>query len=161
MRSILQFCAAHGVRRTLEPETVILHEGQSSGRLYILVEGTVEVTRGDTSVAVVNEPGAIFGEMSELLDKPHSATVRTVSAATVYELEDAATALQENAEVAYSVAQLLAKRLYAATTYLVDLKTQFEGRDDHFGLVDAVSESLIHHQDYFTPGSASQPDPPE
>jgi len=35
-------------------------------------------------VAVVNAPGAVFGEMSGLLAKPHSATVRATSGATVH-----------------------------------------------------------------------------
>ncbi len=162
MRSILEYCADAGaVQQRLEPETVILREGESSGRLYVLIKGTVEVVRGETPVAIVNEPGAIFGEMSELLAKPHSATVRAVSAALVYELGDAATVLREHPEVAYGVARLLAQRLFAATTYLVDLKRQFHGQDNHFGLVDEVLESLIHHQDDFTPGSDRQPFPPE
>ena len=163
MRSMLQYCAAAGAQeRRLEAGTVLLHEGESSGRLYVLIDGTVEVARGETVVAVVSEPGSVFGEMSELLARPHSATVRAVSPVTVYELDDCATILRSNPEIAYGVARLLAQRLHAATTYLVDLKRQFQGHDDHFGMVGEVLESLIHHhQDDFTPGSDRQPHPPE
>jgi len=109
---------------------------------------------------VTNTPGAILGEMSILLDTPHTATVRTVSPATMYVVENAAEFLQAHPELALVIARLLAQRLNAATTYLVDLKQQFEGRRDHLGMVDEVLDSLIHQQHAeFTPGSDRQPDP--
>ena len=162
MRSTLQYCAAaNAPLRPLEPGTVLLVEGETSGRLYVLKEGTIEVTRGDTTVAIISAPGAVFGEMSALLGKPHSTTVRAASAAIVYQFEDSASLLRSHPEIAYCVARLLAQRLNAATTYLVDLKLQFEGHANHFGMVDEVLESLLHHQDDASPGSDRQPDPPE
>jgi len=161
MQTILQYCARISApRRRFEPGSVLLHEGQSSGRLYVLISGTIEVTRGDTLVATTSDPGAVFGEMSELLARPHSATVKAVSLASAYELDSSAAGLKSHAELAYGVAQLLARRLHAATTYLVDLKRQFEGHANHFGLIDEVLESILHHQGDFTPGSDRQPDPP-
>ena len=54
----------------------------------------------------------------------------------------------------------LAERLDAATTYLVDLKRQFEGHSNHLGMVGEVLESLIHQQhEEFTPGSEREVDP--
>ena len=44
--------------------TVLLAEGTKSGCLYVLAEGTLEVARGETQVAVISEPGSLFGEMS-------------------------------------------------------------------------------------------------
>ena len=162
MRSILEHCAAAGARQQrLEIGTVLLVEGESSGRLYVLKQGTIEVTRGDVVVAIVNAPGAVFGEMSGLLARPHSATVRVTAVATVYEFVDSPSFLRSHTEIAYCVARLLAQRLHAATTYLVDLKRQFEDHDNHFGMVDEVLESLLHHQDELSPGSDRQPDPPD
>ena len=161
MRSILEHCAAVGApEQVVEPGTVLLDQGETTGRLYVLKQGTIEVARGDTVVAVVSAPGAIFGEMSVLLEKPHTATVRASTAATVYAFDDAAGFLAAHPEIASCVARLLARRLNAATTYLVDLKQQFEGHANHFGMVDAVLESLLHHQDEISPGSDRQPDPP-
>jgi CRP-like cAMP-binding protein len=162
MRSILEHCAAvHAPELQVAPGTVLLVEGETSGRLYVLKEGTIEVMRGDTVVAIIDAPGAVFGEMSGLLARPHSATVRATSGATVHAFEDSAAFLKSHPEIAYCVARLLAQRLYAATSYLVDLKRQFEGHDNHFGMVDEVLESLLHHQDDVSPGSDRQPDPPE
>ena len=88
---------------------------------------------------------------------PH---IIVLSNALVYAFEGSADFLRSHPEMAYCVARLLAQRLHAATTYLVDLKQQFEGHANHFGMVDEVLESLLHHQADMTPGSDRQPDPP-
>ncbi|MGB6924667.1 MAG: cyclic nucleotide-binding domain-containing protein [Methyloceanibacter sp.] len=159
MASILDICA--GAARTEFPaETVLLSEGETSGQLYILAEGSVEVLRGDTQVAVVSEPGAVFGEMSVLLDRPHTATVRATSPIGVFVFEDAESFLKAHPEIAFFLSRLLAERLNAATTYLVDLKQQFEGHANHFGMVGEVLETLIHQQsEDFRLGPEDEADP--
>jgi CRP-like cAMP-binding protein len=159
MASILDKCA--GVpRKEFAPGTVLLSEGEKSGRLYVLAEGSVEVLRGDTQVALIDEAGAVFGEMSVLLNRPHTATVRAASPVGVFVFEDAESFLKSNPEIAFFIGKLLAERLNAATTYLVDLKRQFEGQGNHLGMVGEVLETLIHQQrEEFTLGPESEPDP--
>ena len=159
MASILDKCA--GVpRKRFAPGTVLLSEGETSGRLYVLAEGSVEVLRGDTQVAVIGEAGSVFGEMSVLLKRPHTATVRAASPVGVFVFENAESFLKSNPEIAFFVGRLLAERLNAATTYLVDLKRQFEGQGDHFGMVGEVLETLIHQQsEEFTSGPEAESDP--
>ena len=140
--------------------SVLLAEGKRSGRLFVLCEGTVEVVRGDTAVAVVSEAGSVFGEMSVLLDLPHTATVRTVTASKVLAFDDAAGFLRSDPEITLVVARLLAQRLNTATTYLVDLKRQYGGQANHLGMVSDVLASRIHQPGTdFKPGSDRQPDP--
>jgi CRP/FNR family cyclic AMP-dependent transcriptional regulator len=147
-------------RQEVPVGAVLIAEGMRSGRLYVLAEGSIEVVRGETQVAVVSEPGSFFGEMSVLLDLPHTATVRALSAATVYAFDDAETFLRSDPEIALLVARMLAQRLNAATTYLVDIKRQYAGNGNHLGMVSDVLASLIHNQEPdFTPGSDRQPDP--
>ena len=123
MTSILDKCA--GVpRREFGAGTVLLSEGETSGRLYILADGSVEVLRGDTQVAVIGEPGSVFGELSVLLNRPHTATVRATSPVGVFVFADAESFLKSNPDIAFLLGKLLAERLNAATTYLVDLKRQ-------------------------------------
>jgi CRP-like cAMP-binding protein len=159
MASILDKCI--GVpRKQLDSGTVLLSEGETSGRLYVLAEGSVEVLRGDTPVAVIGEAGAVFGEMSVLLNRPHTATVRAASPIGVFVFEDAEQFLKSNPEIAFFVGKLLAERLNAATTYLVDLKRQFEGHGNHLGMVGEVLETLIHQQsEEFTLGPEGDSDP--
>jgi len=159
MASILDNCAGVPCER-FAPGSVLLSEGETSGRLYVLAEGSVEVLRGDTQVAVIGEAGSVFGEMSVLLNRPHTATVRAASPVGAFVFEDAASFLKSNPEIAFLVGKLLAARLNAATTYLVDLKRQFEGQGDHFGMVGEVLETLIHQQgEEFTSGPESETDP--
>jgi len=159
MASILDKCASLP-RKHFAPGTVLLAEGETSGRLYILAEGSVEVLRGDTQVAVIGEVGSVFGEMSVLLNRPHTATVRATSPVGVFVFEDAESFLKSNPEIAFFVGKLLAERLNAATTYLVDLKRQFEGQGNHLGMVGEVLETLIHQQhEDFTLGPEREADP--
>ena len=159
MASILDNCTGVA-RETFAPGTVLLAEGETSGRLYILAEGSVEVLRGDTQVALVGEAGAVFGEMSVLLNRPHTATVRAASPVGVFVFEDAESFLKSNPEIAFFLSRLLAERLNAATTYLVDLKRQFEGHGNHLGMVGEVLETLIHQQhEDFTQGPENSADP--
>src|SRR3954471_14374953 len=63
---------------TLPGGAVLIAEGEVHGLLYVLVDGAVEVSRAGSRLRVVDEPGAVFGEMSALLGGPATATVRAV-----------------------------------------------------------------------------------
>ena len=157
MHPILEFCGDVPVR-TFEPGAVLLNEGETSGLLYILVDGEVEIVKGDFQINVVADPGAIFGEISVLLDIPHMASVRALTGCRAHEVRDANAFLQANPGISYHLAQLLARRLHGVSTYLVDLKHQFAEHDNHLGMVDDVLETLVHQQARrFTPGSDRDP----
>ena len=159
MHSVLESCDIKK-KKLIAAGTVLLTEGSRTGYIYVLAEGMIEVLRGETQVAVVSEPGSVFGEMSVLLDTPHTATVRTLSSATMYAFDDAAGFLRSDPQIAFVIARLLAQRLNSATTYLVDLKRQYAGQGNHLGMVSDVLASLIHQQEAeFIPGSDRQPDP--
>ena len=83
LASILETCAGAPCK-DFAPGAVLISEGETTGRLYILAEGSVEVLRGDTQVAVVGDPGAVFGEMSALLNRPHTATVKALTSGKVF-----------------------------------------------------------------------------
>ena len=153
MRAILQHCADSPLKQVPDG-TVLLAEGQKTGRVYILSEGRIEVSRGDTQITVLDEPGSLVGEMSLLLNVPHTATARTLGDPKVYVIEDAADFFSTHPDLSWLVARLLANRLNAATTYLVDLKHQFADYGDHLEMVGEVLEALMLHQERdFHPGS--------
>jgi CRP-like cAMP-binding protein len=145
MSHMLESCRALPQRDYKVGEEVI-HEGQSTGHLYVLVEGKVEICKGDVQVSRVSEPGAVFGEMSVLLNQPHMATVKCLTDCKFLEAENARQFLDAHPEVTVIVAEMLARRLSSLTRYLVDLKHQFEDQKDHLSMVDEVLESLLHHQ---------------
>ncbi|MEL7345521.1 MAG: cyclic nucleotide-binding domain-containing protein [Pseudomonadota bacterium] len=143
--SILTHCANHPIRDFAAGD-VLLEEGRSGTELYVLIAGKVAVMRGAVEVARIREPGALFGEMSVLLQRPYSASVVAKSAVRAHHVEDAGAFLSSSPAVALHCARLLAQRLQDATTYLADFKAQFSDRSDHFGMVDEILESLINQQ---------------
>ena len=159
MRAVLDYCTG-GIQRNISAGTIVIHEGGTSGHLYVLIEGRLEVLKGDTVVASIGEPGAVLGEMSVLLDKPHTATVRAASDSTMYEFADAASFLREQPEVALLLARLLAERLNVATTYLADLSQQYGGQGNHLAMVGDLLQSMINLPPaQVAPGSDRQSDP--
>ena len=142
MADILDYC--EGLARiSFKPGQVMLPENERLGRLYVLVEGQVEVIRERTAVTLVDEPGSIFGEMAVLLDMPHSATVKALSAVTAYEIPDALTFLDKRPEFSLHIATMLARRLYYTTSYLVDLQQQAAGKRQDLDLVDQILATLV------------------
>lgn len=74
-------------------------EGGREGVLYILIEGEVEVLKGDYQVSTISEPGAIFGEIAVLLASPHTATVKALTPTRMYVAERAADFLQSHTDL--------------------------------------------------------------
>ena len=159
MRDILDYCIG-GVRRNVVAGTEVLHEGARTGHLYVLIEGRLEVVKGDTVVATMSEPGGVAGEMSVLLDTPHTATVRAAQDSVIYEIDDAASFLRQQPAVALMIARMLAQRLNVATTYLADLKRQYGGHGNHLAMVGDILQSMINlPPTQVSPGSDRQSDP--
>ena len=159
MREILDYCTG-GVRRDVSAGAFVVHEGHTTGHLYVLIEGRLEVIKGDTVVAPITEPGAVLGEMSVLLDKPHTATVRAAAESVIYEINDAASFLRQQPAVAVLIARMLAQRLNVANTYLADLKQQYGGHGNHLAMVGDILQSMINlSPTQVSPGSDRQSDP--
>jgi CRP/FNR family cyclic AMP-dependent transcriptional regulator len=143
MRAVLDYCS-DGVKHSLAAGDVIIREGQTSGHLFVLIEGQLDVVKGDTVVASLTGPGAVVGEMSALLEQPHTATVRAAMDTQVYEFENATQFLRDHPTVALMIAQLLAQRLNVATSYLADIKQQYAGHGTHLSMVGDLLESMVN-----------------
>jgi CRP-like cAMP-binding protein len=158
MKSVLDYCQGLPEQQVAEGET-LLNGGEVDNRLYVLIEGELEVCDDEVQINTQTEPGSIFGEMATLLGIPHTATVKAFRPSRVYVVDDAAAFLSSQPDIAFYVARLLARRLKNATDYLVDVKRQFEDQPGHFGMVDAVLASLLNRQDEeCRPGSNRDPD---
>jgi CRP-like cAMP-binding protein len=141
MGSILEYCTG-AAQLAFDPGAVLLSEGRKTDRLYVLIEGVIEILRDGVRVALVNEPGAILGEMSVLLDLPHTATARALSSGRAYELEQARTFLRSRPDTAIYLAELLARRLNEATAAIVDLTQQLPAHADRLNKVHSILEGL-------------------
>ena len=101
----------------------VLTAGSTTGRLFVLRSGSVEVLKDGVQIAEISEPGAVFGEMAVLLDQPHTADVRARERSE-FLVADAPTLLAGDSTVALYVAAILARRLDSVNRVLLDLKRQ-------------------------------------
>ena len=75
-------------------------------------------------IAKVTEPGAVFGELSALLNQPHTADVRTLEPSEFRVAP--AELLEEDPAALLYVAAILAQRLNLANQAVVELKSQIK-----------------------------------
>jgi CRP/FNR family cyclic AMP-dependent transcriptional regulator len=155
--SLLDHCTQLPLRTLAAGETLI-EEGDGVSSLYVLVQGTVVVERDAVAVARIDTPGAMFGEMSMLLDVPATATVRCETDTHVRVADDPQTFLTREPAAALEVARVLAGRVDGLTQYLVDVKQQYSDLDGHLGMLDTVLGALAFQQrPRSRPGSVRDP----
>jgi CRP-like cAMP-binding protein len=130
-------------------ETVIV-DGSKTGRLLILRKGNVAIVKEDTEIAQVAEPGAVFGELSILLDQPHTADVRALETSQ-FHVGDAAALLAQNPIAVLYVATVLAHRLDSANHALIQLKSQLETGEPR----NVVAKTVSKMQGLLAAGGAS------
>jgi CRP-like cAMP-binding protein len=94
---------------TYQPGETIIAYGSRTARLLILKKGAVAIIKEDTEIAKVTEPGAVFGELSVLLDQPNKVDVRALETSQ-FRVADAAVLLTLN-PIAAHVAMVLARQL--------------------------------------------------
>jgi len=123
---------------TYQPGETVIVDGSRTGRVLILKNGNVAVVKGDTEIAKVAEPGAIFGELSVLLDQPHTADVRALETSRFY-IADATALLAQNPIAVLYVATVLAHRLDGANHALIQLKNELQTGEPHSVVAKTVS----------------------
>ncbi|HVJ44797.1 MAG TPA: cyclic nucleotide-binding domain-containing protein [Luteolibacter sp.] len=143
MQEILDQC--QGLEEvTFAAGDVILPEGETTGRLYILISGALEVIKGESPITVLTEPGSLVGDGSALLECPHPVTVAAAEETRCYVAHDARNFLASHPELTFLVAEVLARRLKGMIGYLADLRNQYKGRNDQYGSADELLLHLAH-----------------
>ena len=110
--------------KTYRAGETILTAGSKTGQLMILQSGAVAVFKGSIEIAKVRDPGAILGELSALLDGPHTADVKAIENSQ-FRVADGAL-LGKNPVLVLHVAKILAQRLVAVDDGFVELKKQLQ-----------------------------------
>ncbi len=151
--------AAHLPRIELAAGESLVTEGGSGGSVWVLVDGSLEVRKGDVPVNTITHPGALIGEMSTLTGSQHTASVVATSPVTLLHAADGAAFLESDPAVLRLVATGLAERLAFVTTYLADLRHQY-GDAPGLAMVSGVLQQLAQRQaPAARPGSLRDPDP--
>jgi CRP-like cAMP-binding protein len=124
---------------TYQSGETVLASGTKTGRLLILRKGTVAILKENTEIARVGEPGAIFGELSLLLDQPHTADVRALETSQLH-VANATTLLSQYPIAFRYFATVLADRLDAANRALVQLRSELQAGEPPSVVAKTVSK---------------------
>ena len=72
-----------------QPGTVLTHEGRHEGYFFVVVSGSVRITRGDRTINVMG-PGEFLGEIALLDGGPRTATATTDTPTTLLKITNEA-----------------------------------------------------------------------
>ena len=73
-------------KRDLGAGEIIITQGSTTGMLFFLIDGEVEVDKDEVPIATASESGSVFGEMSpnptveKIVTVKYSASVRVIGA---------------------------------------------------------------------------------
>jgi CRP-like cAMP-binding protein len=102
----------------------VLTAGSKTGQLLILKSGAVAILKESIEIAKVHEPGAVIGELSALLDRPHTADVKALEDSQ-FRIANAAL-LRKDPNALLHIARILAQRLVTIDNGFVELKKQLQ-----------------------------------
>lgn len=119
-------------------------EADESQDLYILVSGNLDVLKGQKKITEIDEPGALFGEMSFFLESRRTATVRakTDVEAIVIPPERINSLLSESPEVLWEISRYLAGRLEETSQVLYGLNELYDQIPDAVVMTDREGRVL-------------------
>jgi CRP-like cAMP-binding protein len=159
MLDLLERCAELPRRSFAAGETLV-EDGVRHPEIYVLIDGELEVRKGDVRISTIDQPGACIGEVGLLMGTPATATVLAATPVTVHVAEDGAELLRTDPEVTFVVARMLAQRLDLVTNFLADLRQQYGGESGSLAVVDTVLANLAQRPGTSArPGSLRDPDP--
>lgn len=144
---------------TLDAGEVLIEEGTTTGSIWVLLDGNVEVVKDGVVVSSTDRPGAVYGEVAALLAGPHTATVRAATPCRFRHAADGRAFLLDDPQVLLAVAEGLAQRLGIVTAYLADLRRQYDGAPGLAMVSDVLGRLTEHRDTPARPGSARDPDP--
>ena len=98
--------------RPYKPEDVIFAEGDPGDRMYVIIEGDVQIRVGDGKIATYGV-GQIFGEMALIDDETRSARAVALTDVVVAEIDPEAfkALVAQNPEFSLQVMRVLVERL--------------------------------------------------
>ena len=96
--------------------TIVFREGDPGDCLYLIVEGQVRVTRGETALREQG-PKSFFGEIAILEGKNRTATITTTTPVRFLRLDrdDLLRLMEELPEIAIGICQTLSRRISELT----------------------------------------------
>jgi serine phosphatase RsbU (regulator of sigma subunit) len=122
--AVLERLAESLTERRFQPGQIVFEEGSTGADVYVIVEGRVQVVKGqgdEEMVLAERGAGDLFGEMGLLERSPRFATIRAVEPTRVLQLpeEGVRSLLAAEPQFLYRTVQLLSARLRQADLHMI------------------------------------------
>ena len=92
---------------------IVLNEGELGKGFCILESGSPEVVRAGRTLSEIDQPGSIFGELSEILGMKRDAVIKAKTASKVRHVEESIEDIvTKNPKVSVKLIRTLGRRLY-------------------------------------------------
>lgn len=110
---------------------IITREGDPGQELLILVNGKVGVFKGDVKIAEFAEEGTILGEMSLVLNRPRTATIKALTDSHLITLKaDLYVLMKRYPDLLKKIIKNLAERLMNLTEEFHNMNVKIDIRKD-------------------------------
>jgi phosphoserine phosphatase RsbU/P len=153
-RGELQHLAATLNARTFPDQAILIREGSRDDRLYIVLEGQIEVIKalgtGDERILARRKEGTLLGEMSLFSrDGRHTASVRASTPVELLEMTrtDLDALLHRQPKFAYELVGLLSRRLEESEdTTILDLREKNRQLTEAYRELKAAQAQMIEKE---------------
>lgn len=138
----------NAVTRSFPRNTIVIHEGDASDSLYVIISGEVKVylsdEQGKEIIINTQGPEEYFGEMALIDDNVRSASVMTTKKSSLYIISkrDFKVVLADHPDIAISLIKEMARRVRILTDNVKSLALL-----DVYGRVAKTLLGLAHDQD--------------
>lgn len=106
-----------------ETGDLIIKEGNTDTNFYQLLQGSVDILKGDVKVGEISQPMEYFGEMSALLGKPRSASIisKGKTIVKVFPGDKLKETIINYPEISFQIINSLQQRLNASTKKIAEM----------------------------------------
>jgi CRP/FNR family cyclic AMP-dependent transcriptional regulator len=92
-------------------DKVLIREGTKGTNVYVLHEGEVSITQEFSEIAIIQDQGAMLGEIAALLGIERTATVTTTTDCTFFVIEDLQAFIDEHPKATIAVLKNMAQQI--------------------------------------------------
>jgi len=140
------------VEREFAPGQVVIEEGSIGQEMYIVVEGLVQVIKGqgdDQTLLALRRPGELFGEMGFIENRPRFATVIAIEFTRLLEFSEPAmrSALAQQPLLLYQLVRMLSARLREAELQMIaDLQRKNQELTQAYRELKQAHEAIVEKE---------------
>lgn len=124
-----EFLLNLGVRRSFPAGEVVMHEGDPTNHVLLILSGWVRIYSstpdGQQVLIALRGPGDVIGDLAALHDRPRTASVATIDPVTVIQMlrDQFAACLRARPDIAIAMIKQMSARLRESETVRVDVTT--------------------------------------